>query len=175
MISRNRRARLSIAALTLLVSLVSCGDDDERDDARSRVAAACQAACQQAIGSCGLPAPRASDCAAVCQLGATIAPVCAGTYEAFVNCTYKRLPLRCDPNGVSVSTSIAGCVAPLGDYFGCAGGALGAACLALPLQDADCVAASLGARALGCAQAPNGCRLFEGTSRAGGFGMYCCP
>jgi hypothetical protein len=43
------------------------------------------------------------------------------------------------------------------------------------LQDAECVAANLGTRASACAGAPAGCALFEGTSRAGGFGVYCCP
>jgi hypothetical protein len=158
----------------LLAALVSaCGDDDD-DDGSAQVAAACDQACQRIAGDCALPAPTVTDCSNGCQLGTVLAPACTGTYKAYIDCTRERPLVACSGDAVTVTASAPTCLAPLGDFLVCGVENINA-CVDLPLQDGECASAGLGNRAVACVGQAAGCALYEGSLRAGGFGLYCCP
>lgn len=160
-----------IAASAILLCF-GCGD--ERSDSE-RIAAACKDACGSVAPGCGLETPMES-CRAACELGGSLSSGCAREYEGYLSCAADQTPLvSCDGDSVTISASVSVCVSPLTSYLGCAATAASPACLDAPEQNADCEAEGLGTRATVCAGEPAGCNLLEGSLRAEGAGLFCCP
>jgi hypothetical protein len=83
--------------------------------------------------------------------------------------------VTCTNQSVTVSVAAAECADELAAYLTCTAGSL-MTCLDAPLGDAQCQATpGMPPRAKICiGEMPPGCKLFEGTARAGGVGSFCC-
>ena len=169
------RSLLPHALLLAAVLLSACGSDDDDDDPAARVAAACTDACVQIAAGCGVPPPTTDTCRGGCEIAGSLSPACAGGYEGYVACAGDRPAVSCDGASITVSAAATECIEPLTTYLLCAAESVATACIRVPLEDASCQAAGIGAQASVCASAPPGCSLFEGTLRADGVGVFCCP
>jgi hypothetical protein len=158
----------------VLLTLAGCGGDDDDADKGGASARACQNTCESLLGSCDLPAPSATDCAGLCRAVDSVVPACTQQFDAYVTCAGARPSVQCTGRQITLTIS-SNCGDQLWAYWTCAGAQIFPACLNAPLTDPECQREDLGNRAVICLGKPDNCQLFEGTSRAGGLGTYCCP
>jgi hypothetical protein len=157
------------------MTLGACGGDSEDDSPAQRVDKACTSTCEDRVGGCGVPAPSADGCTSACKVGGALAADCAPQYEQYVTCAGDQPIVSCDESSITVSGSAVECLDPLAAYLVCAAEFVATACIPLPGQNAACQKAGLGPNAQACAATPDGCSLYEGTLRADGAGIFCCP
>jgi hypothetical protein len=171
-VSPRRLVFLAACLLPIATLLGGCSDDD---DDQPTPAEACNAACSAQISGCIQTQAGVQACSTACQFGYAAVPACAPAYRAALDCVGGRPFLTCSDESITVSVATAQCTDELVAYLACLPTAL-PQCLDAPLGDAQCSAASMPPRARAClGEMPPGCRLFEGTSRAGGVGSFCCP
>ena len=162
-----------VAALCISsAALAGCSDDD--DENQQSPVEACNQACGAQIAGCIPAAAGVQGCSIACQFGFAIA-ACGPSYQTALNCVGARPFVTCTNQSITVSVATAECTDELAAYLACVAGSVLPACLDAPLGDAQCQAAGMPPRAKVClGEMPAGCRLFEGTVRAGGVGSFCC-
>jgi hypothetical protein len=169
-------ARLFCAFAALFVSAITLGGCSDDDDDEQTPAEACNQACGAQVAGCVPTAAGVQGCSVACQFGFAVT-ACRASYQTALNCVGARPFLTCTNQSITVSVATAECADELAAYLTCAAGSLVPACLDAPLGDAQCQAtAGMPPRAKVClGEMPAGCKLFEGTARAGGVGSFCCP